>query len=293
MNVNTLRSQSSITVVTPNGGETWYSFSSQTIQWIFTGTPPIVDIYLSTDNMVSWNVIASGVASGSMGGSHTITVPYVNSNKCFVRIINASAPSIRDSSNNAFTIIPPSITVTAPNGGETWNIGSLYNITWTTIGPVSSVDIMETRDNAASWNIIQVNVPNGVGGGSYSWLIGGSPSTQCKVRVTDFMIPLVGDTSNSTFTIMAPMNISSTNNWLSEPLKAYPNPAVEHVTVEIPSGTYQLTLNDMLGKTITQSSVIVNGGVITFNISNVPQGMYILRLQDANNKVYLQKIEKM
>jgi hypothetical protein len=290
LGANSLRAQS-ITVVSPNGGETWHSFTTQTVQWMFTGMPPTVDIYLSTDNMVTWGTVATGIASGSMGGSHTITVPYANSNKCFIRVVNASMPSVRDSSNGAFTIVPPTITVVAPNGGETWNIGSAYNIVWNTTGMVSAVNIYETRDNGATWNTVQNNAPSGVGGGSYSWVIGGSPSTQCKIRITDFMYPPVGDTSNATFTIMTPMSISNTLS--SEPLNVYPNPTQDVVTIETASGNYDMTVSDMTGKTIVKSNVIVNGGIITVNFSELPKGMYILRLQNAQNKVCIRKIEKM
>lgn len=290
LGANVLRAQS-ITVVTPNGGETWHSFTSQTIQWTFTGMPPTVDIHLSTDNMATWGTIATGIMSGSMGGSHTISVPYANSSQCFIRIVNSSAPGIRDSSNAAFTIVPPTITVVAPNGGETWNIGSTYNIIWNTTGMVSSVNIYETRDNGATWNTVQTNAPSGVGGGSYSWVIGGTPSTQCKVRISHFMYPPVNDTSNATFTIMTPMSVS--NSFDSEPLVVYPNPTQDVVTIETTSGNYDMTVSDMTGKTVIKSNVVVNGGVITINFSELPKGMYILRLQNAHHKVCVRKIEKM
>jgi hypothetical protein len=284
-----LRAQT-ITVVTPNGGETWPSFTTQTVQWSFTGMPPTVDIYLSTDNMVTWTLMAGGVASGSMGGSHSVTVPYANSNKCFVRVQHTMTPSIRDESNAGFTIVPPVINITAPNGGEVWNIGSSYNIAWSTMGMISAVDIYETRDNGMSWSVVQMGVPNGVGGGSYTWLIGGSASTQCKVRVRDSSTPLVADTSNATFTIMMPMSI--TNQFLSEPLKAYPNPVSEHVVLELPSDRYTLTVTDLTGRTVIYSQVNVVGDIITVNFSNLSQGSYILRLQNDSGKAYHKKIEK-
>ncbi|MCS7028666.1 MAG: T9SS type A sorting domain-containing protein [Bacteroidia bacterium] len=280
----------SITVVSPNGGETWYALSNQTVQWTFTGSPPTVNIYLSTDNGVTWNNVASLVASGSSGGTHTMIVPLVTSNQCLIKVVDAVTPSIKDSSNSVFSIVQPSITVVTPNGSEIWNIGSTQNIKWNSVGSISAVDIEETRDNGATWNVIQMGVPNGSSGGTYAWLIGGSASTQCKVRIRDFMFPPIQDESDAVFTIMAPSSIAHLN---FESINVYPNPTPEHLTMELPSGMYALTLTDMKGKTITQSNIAVHGGIITFNLSNVPQGMYILRLQDANQKTYIQKIEKM
>ena len=291
LGANSLRAQS-INVVSPNGGENWYSFTSQTVTWTFTGMPPTVNILLSIDNMVTWTTIASGIPSSSMGGSHTITVPYANSNKCFIKVVNSMAP-IEDVSDASFTIQPPTITVTSPNGGENWNIGGTYNITWNTTGPITAVDVGESRDNGGSWNIIQTNVPNGVGGGSYSWVIGGSASTQCLVQVRDFMYPPIGDTSNAVFTIMTPMSISNAS-FEQEPLKVYPNPTIDYISIETESGNYNMTISDMTGKHVVQSNVSVSGGIITINFSELPKGMYILRLQNTHsNKVCLQKIEKM
>lgn len=288
-NAGTLHAQS-ITVVSPNGGENWPCFTSQNVQWMFTGMPPTVNILLSTDNMVTWTTVATSIASGSMGGSHSITVPYANSNKCFIRVEDSTNPSIKDESNGSFSIIPPTITITTPNGGETWNIGTSYDITWSTTGMINTVDIYESRDNGATWNLIIGNTPSGVGGGSYSWLVGGMSSTQCKVRVNDFMHPMVGDTSNATFTIMTPMNIH--NSLFAQPVKVYPNPISDYTVIEIPSGSYALTVADLMGRTIIRSQVNVVGDIITINFADLSEGSYILRLESPSGKIYQQKITK-
>ena len=52
-----------------------------------------------------------------------------------VRIQSTSKPTIKDTGNNYFSIVANtdsagSITVTSPNGGETWQRGTSHTVTW-------------------------------------------------------------------------------------------------------------------------------------------------------------------
>ena len=49
-------------------------------------------------------------------------------------IASTSDNTISDWSDNYFTILePPTITVTSPNGGESWTAGTTHTITWTSM----------------------------------------------------------------------------------------------------------------------------------------------------------------
>jgi hypothetical protein len=95
-----------------------------------------------------------------------------------VRVCNADASGC-DSSDNYFTIsapvaTQPTITVTSPNGGETWKVGERHNITWSTTNfNGSSVDLQLCDTSAyggigACSEINSALVPNS---GNYSWTI--------------------------------------------------------------------------------------------------------------------------
>jgi len=60
----------------------------------------------------------------------------------------------------------PSLTLTSPNGGESWCVGSIQTITWESTD-VSSVDIFISGDDGANFNYLST----GVSGNSYQWLI--------------------------------------------------------------------------------------------------------------------------
>ncbi|MCX7743651.1 MAG: GPI anchored serine-threonine rich family protein, partial [Flavobacteriales bacterium] len=62
----------------------------------------------------------------------------------------------------------PSLDLTSPNGGEVWQSGSSYNITWTCSGCGPTVDINLSVNGGMSWNPIVTGAPNT---GSYTWNI--------------------------------------------------------------------------------------------------------------------------
>ena len=96
-----------------------------------------------------------------------------------VSIQSTSQPTIKDISNNFFTvtdgttisgIITPSITVTSPNGGESWDRSVSQTLTWSYTGsPGSTVKIVLLKGTTTIGTIAD-NVPIGSSGkGSYIW----------------------------------------------------------------------------------------------------------------------------
>ncbi len=92
----------------------------------------------------------------------------------------------------------PSITVTSPNGGENVAVGSLQNITWSSSN-ISEVMIYYTTDNGNSWLPIISSLP--AANGSHSVTVPNTPSTQCKVKVSDVNNSSIYDVSDNVFTI--------------------------------------------------------------------------------------------
>ena len=193
-NVFTISSPPKITVISPNGGENWQAGSSHNITWISTNVSN-VKIEYSTNNGTNWTII---VSSTSSDGSYSWTIPNTSSTNCKVRISDAANSSVNDQSNIVFTISsPPKVTVTSPNGGENWQVGSSHDITWTSTS-VSNVKIEYSTNNGTNWTNVVSSISSD---GSYSWKIPNTPSTNCKVRVSDASNSSVNDQSNNVFTI--------------------------------------------------------------------------------------------
>jgi hypothetical protein len=99
--------------------------------------------------------------------------------------------------------IPPSVTVTSPNGGESWQANSTHDITWTSQGTVGDVRIELSTDGGITYSDIASSTPND---GSYSWPIPYlSPTgSNCFVRISEASDGTPSDTSDSPFTVAPP-----------------------------------------------------------------------------------------
>ena len=188
-----------ITVISPNGGEIWTVGSTQSVTWSSTGTVGNVKIEYSFNNGSGWSTMVSSTAND---GNYSWTVPAVSSSNCKVRISETDGdPS--DTSDSVFSIVTssnPGITVTSPNGGEKWAVGSRHTITWTTSGNVGNVKIKYSLNNGSSWTTVVSSSDND---GSYSWTIPNTPSANCKVLVSE-TDGVPKDTSDSVFSIVSP-----------------------------------------------------------------------------------------
>jgi hypothetical protein len=177
----------------------------------------------------SGNLFNVGVTSSAAGGMGQLTVTSV---------------LLRDCNNAALPVSPgniggvpidnqaPVVTVTAPNGGEQWTIGSTHNITWTATDnvAVANVDIAYSTDGGATYpNVIATAIPNS---GSFAWTVPNTPTTQARVQVTahDTGCSSGSDASDADFTIRDPI-ITAT---------AGPGGSINpNGPVSVPSGTNQ------------------------------------------------------
>ncbi len=170
----------SITVTSPNGGETWQRGKTYPITWSYAGSPgsSVSIVLLKGGTQVL--TIASSTPIGSGGsGSYSWKIP---SDKPIgkdyqVRIQSTSKPTIKDTSNNYFSIVANtdsagSITVTSPNGGETWQRGTSHTVTWDYSGsPGSAVKIMLLKGGIEVGTISASTSVGSGGHGSYTWPI--------------------------------------------------------------------------------------------------------------------------
>ncbi len=96
----------------------------------------------------------------------------------------------------------PSITVTAPNGGENWDLGSSHNITWTS-QDVTNVDIDLYNSGTYVYTIIG-SYP--ASSGSFTWPIpSGLPAaTTYSIKISDSSASTTYDDSDAYFTLNDP-----------------------------------------------------------------------------------------
>ncbi len=154
-------SQASIRLESPNGGENWGIGTKQILKWN-ADSNVAVNVYLVRNVSGCFNLkpdmgclavmdpmytLAKGISGGSDGwkvGDFS-SVEYggesISSGKYYVRVCNAAKPEVCDSSDNLFSITSgpstyASVTVLAPNGGQTWAKGTMQMINWTDTRPI-------------------------------------------------------------------------------------------------------------------------------------------------------------
>ncbi|MCP4157199.1 MAG: hypothetical protein GY757_56330 [bacterium] len=219
---------SSINVTSPDGGESLGAGTSHYITWNYTGSMSNVKIEYTTDNGATYSTVA---ASTTNDGVYNWTVPSTLSNLCLVRISDAADGDPANTSESVFSIESGStstVTITSPNGNESWYIGYEYNITWTSTGSIANVKLEYSRNSGNSWKTITTSTTND---GSYAWTVPGGISSNCLVRISDAADGLPWDISDvkfdmaeaPTITLLRPnggevWNVGSTYNitWISD-----------------------------------------------------------------------------
>jgi hypothetical protein len=186
-----------IVVTSPNGGESWYVSETRTIYWAWCGVNGNVDISINRNYPSGgWETILSGTPND---GSQQWTVTEPISSNARIRIVSASNPSVRDSSDANFTILSRYIAITAPNGGEIWHVGDTEDITWGSVNISGTVTIMINYSYPGGpWQSIVSNTPND---GVHPWQVTLPTTTNARIRVISDSYSNVGDTSAANFTI--------------------------------------------------------------------------------------------
>ncbi|MCP5107583.1 MAG: hypothetical protein GY950_29615 [bacterium] len=271
-------STATLTVTSPNGGESLAVGSSQAITWTSTGTVGNVKIQYSINNGSSWTTISSATTND---GTYSWTVPNAVSSSCKLKISEASDGSPSDTSNSTFSIVSatsPTITVTSPNSGESLEAGSSHSITWTSTGTVGKIKIKYSTDNGGSWSTIISSTSND---GLYSWTVPGENSSLCLVKVSE-KDGSPSDTSNSTFSIVsASLSVTSPNG--GENLEA----GTSHAVTWTSTGTVgkvkieYSTNNGSSWTTITSSTS--NDGSYSWSIPELESSRCLLRISEASD----------
>jgi len=190
-----------LTVTDPNGGESLIRGTTPKITWTSSGTVgSYVKIELLKGGVVSQTLSTSSPNDGTYS-SWTIPSTLATGTDYRIRVTSTSNTAITDTSNTYFTIAPAStITVTSPNGGESWVLGSNHAITWTSYGSVGSYVKIELLKAGLVVRTLSASTPND---GTFSWTISTAQTkgTDYKIRITSTTSTAITDTGNTYFTL--------------------------------------------------------------------------------------------
>ena len=191
---------STITVIQPNGGESWDLGSSQNIVWGSNNVSSDVSIKLYYETSYIVTISPSTANDGTFLWNIPSTLTPMNNYK--VRIHSTSDLDIEDYSDNYFSIrsgSSSSINVNTPNGGETWTLGSSQNITWSSNNFPGYIGIQLYSGT----NYVTSLSSSTANDGSFTWNVPSSitPGDEYRVRIYSTTDPEIQDFSDSYFSI--------------------------------------------------------------------------------------------
>ena len=243
---------------------------------------------------VADTVLVSGDLCGEANETFTMTL----SNPVNATLGDASATATILNDDNATA---PTVTVTAPDGGEVANIAGSFEITWTATDDVavSSVDILLSRDNGETWG---ETLATGIGNsGSYTWTVTGpaAPGTALvKVVAYDDGCSSSSDVSDLAFIIADPglsgVDDGPVTEFALGSLRPNPSAGQTLIQYQMPqAGHVRLTIVDMRGRIVAR--VIdneVGAGRHTANWSGhtnsgpAPAGIYFVIFEAGGHRFH-------
>jgi inhibitor of cysteine peptidase len=240
-----------VRLTSPNGGNMLVAGGTHDITWENTAGAASFNLFYSLNNGTTWLPIAGNV-TGVNDYLWTVPVPPAgNMTTCKVKIVaynNASAVIGTSISAAPFKITV--LTVTSPNGGESFNPqANPATINFVVTGltnSTASATLSYSLTGGVSWVTIS-KIPGGIAPGPYSypWNVPASTAlkTACRVRVvitSGTGAVLASDTSNANFTIQPVFTLSG--------IATLNGKALPGVTMTLGGDDSATTTTDALGK---------------------------------------------
>jgi len=202
----------SVRIIQPNGGEKCAANTVYKIMWQVSPEATDIHVRFSSNEGASWIEPPVTQEAWTHKGVCTFewTVPSQATNECLISI-EAYGNSLwhYDTSNTTFEIltdlIPPVVTLEAPNGGQVLYAGQIYNILWSatdnTTLATNPITLRYSTNEGASWTNITTGCANS---GSYPWTVPAISSNKYLVSIEakDSSNNTSFDTSNSTFEVL-------------------------------------------------------------------------------------------
>jgi len=204
--------QLNITVILPNGGENWQTGFEQTITWSDNITEDVkIDLYKG--GVFDSELFASTFSDGSK--FWTIPLGTTPGSDYKIKISSVDSSNVFDFSDADFTIFPSDITISVPNGGESWQAGTTQTITWAD-NIAENVFIELYKGGSFHSVIVSGTASDGVRNWSIPFLL--ESGSDYAVKITSVDNSGIFDFSDTNFTIVgSQVNVTSPNggeDWL-------------------------------------------------------------------------------
>jgi uncharacterized repeat protein (TIGR01451 family) len=257
-----------LTLLAPNGGESWEADTQQQITWSSTNLTGDLRLEYSTDGFASVELIDDSTVDD---GSYTWTIPNDPSDSVQVRVSSVLSSTISDTSDAVFSITPPpvpTLTLLAPNGGERWEVGTQQQILWASSYLSGYVCLEYSTNDFASVNVIDSCTPDD---GQYDWTVPNMPSDNVLIRIYSLDNAVISDTCDMPFAIVGSYTVLDSFKRVNR--------------VNVQGGetvTYTVVLYEEISATLSLSDTLPSGLTYVHGSASVqPQGRGTLLTNDG------------
>ncbi len=183
-------------LISPNGGEHWAAGASHDITWSCNISANVrIQLYKG-------NALHTTIASSTpCDGSHSWSIPagFELGNDYKIKITSVANATVYDISEADFSVVSGGLSVTSPNGGETWLIGTVHDITWTD-ELTENVRIQLFKGGVLNATIASSTPSDGL----YSWTLPTSlqPGSDYTVKISSVANTAIYDESDAPFSVI-------------------------------------------------------------------------------------------
>lgn len=277
-----------VVVLSPNGGETVFTGTNDTIWFERTLTDGFLTIEINRNFPNGpWEMLADNVTHPQY---YVWRVMQPGGENCRIKITSIEQEWLSDESDGDFVMRAPMMTIQSPNGGETVQLEQPYDIMWSAAEFVGTFRILLNRSYPnGNWELLAPTTEND---SSFMWTPRGAATTTARIRLATALDPLgtfvesaqdftIDDGTPATEEIPRAFAVS----------EAYPNPfnPQTQISIAVPVRT-QVTarVTNELGQTV---ATLFDGTreagqyTLTFDGAAFASGIYYLRVDGAGTTI--------
>jgi hypothetical protein len=201
---NSVYGYEKVTVIAPNGGETFYTGTSTNIQWSRVNYSGNLKIELLDGESVV-QLLANNIPAVNESWSWAIAENQSVGTTFKIRISDVEDGEPMDESDGFFAIATdsnPTIKVLSPNGGEVITQGVTYDITWSTVDYQGTV-LIELLTSTKNSDAIELGTAESTAG-TFAWNVTQDPGNNYIIAISDLATGAPSDQSDAPFTIQLP-----------------------------------------------------------------------------------------
>lgn len=275
-----------------DGGEKWDKIADLNRPGQDVAATWGTDVARDDPNFVLAGAFSGGISYLSFDGGSTFSpVPLAGSNYGFLARDRAGVFALQSGGiyklRAAYTYTPAagaqSLTVTSPNGGESWDAATVHPVTWNAAN-VAIARIEWRPGPSDAWQLV-ADVDGHLG--SYAWTIPPVPTTTAELRVRDAWDSSPFDIANGPFTIVATLAAGNPApaSFALAPVAPTPLPAgaTARITFDAPrEARVQLEMFDLQGhrvRTLADRSFEPGRHSLPLDTDGLSAGVYFVRMR--------------